>query len=173
MTNTRKLVILSLLTALTIVLARFLSIQTQFLRISFEFFPIVVAAILFGPIGAGITAAVADIIGAILFPAGTFFPGFTVSAFTTGIIYGLFFYNKKIAWIKAIFGVLTKIIVVDMIMVSIWLMILYKMPLEALIAGRLIKFAVMLPIEVVLIFFGARVLILQLKKRISPAPISN
>jgi len=164
MTNTRKLVILSLLTALTIVLARFLSVQTQFLRISFEFFPIVVAAILFGPIGAGITAAVADIIGAMLFPAGTFFPGFTVSAFTTGIIYGLFFYNKKITLIKTIFGVITKIIIVDMVMVSIWLMILYKMPLEALIAGRLIKLAVMIPIEVVLIYFGARVLVLQLKK---------
>lgn len=165
MTNTKKLVILSLLTALTIVLARFLSIQTQVLRISFEFFPIVVAAILFGPLGAGITAAVADIIGATLFPAGTFFPGFTVSAFTAGIIYGLFFYNKKITWIKTILAAFTKIIVVDMIMVSTWLMILYKMPLIALIPTRLLKLAVMLPIEVVLIYFGARVLVMQLQKR--------
>lgn len=171
MTNTKKLVILSLLTALTIVLARFLSIQTQVLRISFEFFPIVVAAILFGPLGAGITAAIADIIGATLFPAGTFFPGFTVSAFTAGIIYGLFFYNKKITWVKTILAAFTKIIVVDMIMVSTWLMILYKMPLIALIPARLIKLAVMMPIEVVLIYFGARVLVMQLQKRAALASI--
>lgn len=173
MSNTRKLVTLSFLTALTIILARFLSIQTQFLRISFEFFPIVVAAILFGPMGAGITAAVADIIGAMLFPAGTFFPGFTISAFTTGIIYGLFFYNKKITWIKTVIGVLVKIIIVDMIMVSIWLMILYKMPLEALVAGRLIKLSVMLPIEVILIYFGARVLVMQLKKTTAIASVGR
>lgn len=170
MTNTRKLVILSFLTALTIVLARFLSIQTPILRISFEFFPIVVAAILFGPVGAGITAVIADVVGAILFPAGTFFPGFTASAFLTGLIYAFFFYKKEITFFRTIMGVLTKLLIVDMVLVSIWLMILFKMPLEALVPTRLIKLAVMLPVEAILVYFGARPLIVQLRKRTGLIP---
>lgn len=164
MTNTRKLVILSFLTALTIILSRFLSIQIQVLRIGLEFFPIMVAAILFGPIAGGIVGVVADLIGATLFPAGTFFPGFTISAFTTGLIYGLFFYNKQVTWAKALLGTFTKLIVVDMIMVSAWLIILYKMPLAALIPTRLLKLAVMLPVEICLVYFGVRPLILRLQK---------
>ncbi len=164
MTNTRKLVILSFLTALTIVLARFLSIQIQVLRIGFEFFPIMVAAILFGPIAGGIVGAVADLIGATLFPAGTFFPGFTISAFTTGLIYGLFFYKKQITWARALFGAFTKLIIVDMLMVSAWLIILYGMPVAALVPTRLLKLAVMLPVEISLVYFGMRPLLNRLQK---------
>ena len=164
MTNTRKLVILSFLTALTIVLSRFLSIQIQVLRIGLEFFPIMVAAILFGPIAGGIVGAVADLIGATLFPAGTFFPGFTVSAFTTGVIYGLFFYNKQVTWARALLGAFTKLIIVDMLMVSAWLIILYKMPVAGLIPTRLLKLAVMLPVEISLVYYGVRPLLLRLQK---------
>jgi len=164
MTNTRKLVILSFLTALTIILARFLSIQIQVLRIGFEFLPILVAAVLFGPIAGGIVGAVADIIGATLFPAGTFFPGFTISAFTTGIIYGLFFYKKQLTWSKAIFGTLVKIVVVDMLMVSAWLIILYGMPVAALLPTRLLKFAVMLPVETAMVYFGLKPLLSRINK---------
>ncbi len=173
MSNTRKLVMLSFLTALTIILSRFLSIQIQVLRIGLEFFPIMVAAILFGPLAGGIVGAVADIIGATLFPAGTFFPGFTISAFTTGIIYGLFFYNKNLTWIRIILAAFTKLVIVDMLMVSSWLLILYKMPLAALIPTRLIKLAVMMPVEVVLIYFGARMLVMQLQKRTALASIGS
>ncbi|MFO7612496.1 MAG: folate family ECF transporter S component [Clostridia bacterium] len=165
MTNTRKLVILSFLVALTVVLARFLSFKIDVLRMSFEFFPIAVAAMVFGPIAGGITGMVADLIGAILFPSGTFFPGFTISAFLTGIIYGLFLYKSKVTLLKTIACVLVKLLVIDMVLVSAWLMIMYKMPLSGLVVTRLVKFAVMLPVETVLLYFGARPLIDRLKKR--------
>ncbi|MBN1623933.1 MAG: folate family ECF transporter S component [Clostridia bacterium] len=162
MTNTRKLVILSFLTALTIVLARFLSFQVQILRISLEFIPILIAAILFGPIAGGIVGAVADVIGFMMFPTGTFFPGFTISAFTTGIIYGLFFYKKQITWFRAITGTLVKLLIVDLLMVGTWLVILYKMPLAALIPTRLLKIAVMLVFETVFVYFGVRPILSRL-----------
>ncbi len=37
----------------------------------------------------------ADLIGATLFPAGPFFAGFTLSAFLTGLIYGLILYKRE------------------------------------------------------------------------------
>lgn len=164
MSNTRKLVILSFLTALTIVLARFLSFQIQILRISLEFLPIMIAAILFGPVAGGLVGAVADIIGATLFPAGTFFPGFTVSAFATGVIYGLFFYKKQITWIRALLGTFTKLVIVDLLMVSTWLIILFNMPVSALLTTRLLKFAVMLVVETGFIYLGLRPILSRLFK---------
>ena len=164
MSNTRKLVILSFLTALTIILARFLSFQIQVLRISLEFLPIMVAAILFGPIAGGLVGAVADVIGATLFPAGTFFPGFTISAFATGVIYGLFFYNKRITWLRALLGTFTKLVIVDLLMVSTWLIILYQMPVSALVATRLLKFAVMLIAETGFVYLGLRPILTRLSK---------
>lgn len=171
MSNTKKLVILSLLTALTIVLARFLSFQVQILRISLEFLPIMVAAILFGPVAGGLVGAVADIIGATLFPAGTFFPGFTISAFATGFIYGLFFYRKKMTISRAIFGTFMKLIIVDMLMVSTWLIILYKMPIEALVATRLLKLGVMLIVETGFAYFGLRPVLNRLNKSNMLTPV--
>ena len=162
MTNTRKLVILSFLTALTIVLARFLSFQVQILRISLEFIPIMIAAIIFGPIAGGIVGAVADLIGFMIFPAGTFFPGFTISAFSTGLIYGFFFYKKEITWFRAITGTLVKLLIVDLLMVGTWLIILYKIPLAALIPTRLLKIAVMLVVETLFVYFGVRPLLSRL-----------
>ena len=121
MSNTKKLVMMSFLISLTIVLARFLAIQNDILRISLEFLPIMVAAVLFGPVAGGLVGAIADLIGATLFPAGTFFPGFTISAFITGFIYGMFFYKKQITWLRALLGTFTKLVVVDLLMISTWM----------------------------------------------------
>ena len=94
-----KLVCLSaMLIAVEVVLNRFLSINTMGLKIGFSFVPIVIAAMLFGGVRAGIIYALADLIGALLFPIGPYFPGFTVSAFLMGLIYGL------VPWFITMFG---------------------------------------------------------------------
>jgi hypothetical protein len=49
-----------------------------------------------------------------------------------------------------------------MLMVSTWLIILYKMPIEALIATRLLKLGVMLVVETVFVYFGVRPLLARL-----------
>ena len=66
--STRMLTTLALLTAIEIVLSRFLSVNAWNIKIGFSFVPVVVAAILYGPIAAGIVAALGDFVGAILFP---------------------------------------------------------------------------------------------------------
>ena len=88
--TTKKLVTLALLTALEIVFSRFLSINAWNLKIGFNFLPIALAALLFGPLAGGLVGALGDFIGAILFPIGAYFPGFTFTAFLTGCCFGLF-----------------------------------------------------------------------------------
>ena len=72
--------LLQMLLALEIVLSRMLSIRTPITTIGFGFVPLVMAGILFGPVPAAIVAALADILGALLFPIGAYYPPLTVTS---------------------------------------------------------------------------------------------
>ena len=74
--NARCISMIGVLVALEIVLSRF-TIHTWNLKIGFSFVPVVVAAIFYGPLAAGLVGAIGDILSAVLFPVGAFFPGFT------------------------------------------------------------------------------------------------
>ena len=92
---THRIVLMAMLAAIQIVLSRWLSINLWNLDIGFAFVPIAMAGMLLGPVGAALTGAVADIIGATLFPSGAFFPGFTLTAFITAFGYGFFLQKKQ------------------------------------------------------------------------------
>lgn len=151
MKRIRTLIFMALFIALEIVLTRFFSIQTQIVRIGFGFVPIAFAGIMFGPLAAGVTAAVADVTGIMLFPAGPFFAGFTLSAFLGGIIYGLIL-HKKPTIIRTILAVLLIRVFIDLGLNTLWLSILYGKGWIVLISTRLVASAVMLPIQVMLIY---------------------
>ena len=95
MSKTKKLVLGSLLLAVLVVVERLLGVQTPILRVSFAYVPLTLSAMLLGPAWSASLAALGDLIGALLFPKGLFFPGFTLSSFLTGLTYGLFVYNPK------------------------------------------------------------------------------
>lgn len=68
MSKTKKIILSALLLALTIVLSRFLSINTSLLSIGFSFVPIMLAAIWLGPKYAAIICGLADLIRSPLIP---------------------------------------------------------------------------------------------------------
>ena len=93
---TRRLCTVSLLIAMQIVLGRIASINIgNYLKIGFGFIPIAICGILAGPVWTMGMATVCDILGALLFPSGAFYWGFTLVAAVGGLIYGLFLYGKK------------------------------------------------------------------------------
>lgn len=92
--SVKKLVEISLLIALEVILTRFCSINTATLRIGFGFLPIAIIAMMYGPLSAGVAYALGDLLGMMIFPSGSYFPGFTLTAFLTGVIYGLVLYRK-------------------------------------------------------------------------------
>ena len=94
----------AMLIALEIVLNRFLSVNTMGLKIGFSFVPIVIGAALYGPAFAAAIYALADLLGALLFPIGIYHPGFTVCAAAMGLVYGYCLYQKPPAGIKTTFG---------------------------------------------------------------------
>ena len=73
--STHNMVIMAVLTAIQIVLARYLSIQVnETLRISFETVPLALAGMWFGPLGGAVVALVSDILGTIIYGYGVWFP---------------------------------------------------------------------------------------------------
>ena len=73
--TTRRLVLMAVLIAIQIVLARYLSLQVSAtLRISFETIPLALAGMWLGPVGGVIVALVSDILGTIIYGYGVWFP---------------------------------------------------------------------------------------------------
>jgi len=161
--KTKTVVFSGVFIALTVILTHIFAIQTPFLRISFGFLPIAVFAMLFGPWKTGLMAAIADILGGMIFSPGLFFPGFTVSAFLSGLIYGYFFYKKEIT-IKILFIASTLILLfIDLGLNTIWLSMLYNKAAEALIVSRAIKSLLMLPLHIFLLYMVHKPLLLYYK----------
>lgn len=79
----KKIILSAMMIAIYLILDRFISIKTPILKISFIFIPIIISAIYLGPIYTGIIAGIGDLIGALLFPFGTYILGFTISAILT------------------------------------------------------------------------------------------
>jgi ECF transporter S component (folate family) len=107
---------------------------------------------LLGPFPSALIAAVSDVAGYFLFPSGgAFFPGFTFSAFFSGILYAVFLYKKPKTLLRIILAVLCVSIVVDLGFNTLWLQILYNKAWTTFFVSRAIKTAVMAPVQVALI----------------------
>lgn len=156
--KTKKIILSALLIALSIVLSRFLSIKTPLLAITFNFVPIMLSGLWLGPKYSTLIATIADTIGAILFPFGEFFIGFTISAAAMGLIYGLILYkkegelSKKELIIRLIIGSILNILIVNVILNTLWLTIMYDKAFFAVFITRIVKEIIMVPIQVITMF---------------------
>lgn len=162
----KKVVYLGLFIAITVILSRFLSIQLSFLKITFSFIPIALVSMIFGPIYGGIVAGLEDLIGAILFPRGAFFLGFTLSAILVGIIYGLILYKKPKTTTRFVVASSIIAVLIHIILNTIWLVIMYDKGFLALVGTRIIKTLIMIPIEVILLKLSWRYIGERLEKLI-------
>ena len=145
--SVKSISIIGILVAMEIILASF-SIHTWNLKIGFSFIPVVVAAIFYGPVTAGLVGAIGDIMGYILFPIGAYFPGFTLTAFVTGMIFG-FFLRKSQSVLNVVLAVLCVQIFVSQFMNTYWISFLYGSPYWALFATRIYQTAAMIAVEII------------------------
>lgn len=162
--DTRTMVTMAILIAIQIIFNRFLSIQAWNLRIGFGFVPIVIAAIMFGTVKAGIVAGVSDILGALLFSFG-FTPLITVSAVLTGVVFGLLL-HKKLNLFNTVLSVLIAQLFCSLLLNSYFLYIMYfsnsGTSLFAFILTRVGQTAVMIPIQIITIYILGKVLLPKL-----------
>ena len=148
--TTRTLTLTALLTALEIVLSRFLSISAWNMKIGFAFVPVVIAALLLGPVWAGVTAALADFLGAVLFPVGPYFPGFTLTAFLMGAVYGLFL-NRRQSIGRILAAVAVHQLALSLLLNTLWISLLYGSPYGPLLITRLPQCVLLAVVQIVVI----------------------
>ncbi|HYF82522.1 MAG TPA: folate family ECF transporter S component [Clostridia bacterium] len=148
MSKTKTIAFVGLLVAIEIIFTRFLSFQTPIIRIGFGFIPIAFSAIMFGPAIGGLTAAIADVVGMIVFPKSAYFPGFTLSAFLSGAIYGLFLYRKPVTVLNVSKSVLLITILVDLGLNTLWLSMITGKAALVLLIPRVYKSLIMLPVQI-------------------------
>lgn len=146
---TRKLCIAALLTAAAIVLSRLVPVINLWsTKIDFSFAAVMIAACILGPVGGLVVGGLADLIGAILFPIGAYFPGFTVTAAITGLVFGLLLY-KKCNLVRIIIAVVSTQLVCGLLLNTWFISILYTKAFTALLVTRLVQFAVMSAVEII------------------------
>ena len=148
--STKNLTAMALLIALEIILSRFLSLSAWNTKIGFSFVPVVIAAILLGPVYAGIVGALADFVGALLFPIGAYFPGFTLTAFLTGMVYGLFLYKRQ-SLPRILGAVAVNQFILSLLLNTLWISVLYGSPFGPLLVTRLVQSAILTVVQIVVI----------------------
>ena len=146
--NIRDIAILAVLVAANIVLARLLSVQMWNMKFSFSFLTVAIAGALCGVWGGAIVGGLSDFLGAILFPAGTYFPGFTLTAVIVGIVFGLFF-KKKFSFVRISLAVIITQICCTLLLNSLWVSILYGSPFLPVLTTRLLQAGIMTVVQIV------------------------
>lgn len=157
----RTLALLAMLVALQVVLSRFLVIYIfPWLRISLGFLPIAMAGMLLGPFLACLGGGLGDVIGFFLFPSGGYyFPGFTVTAMVTGLIYGLLLHGMhkgltlkdRNGWLRILLSELMVTLVCYIVLNTLWVSILQGKAVFAILPARALKNIAQYPVNVFLI----------------------
>lgn len=162
--NVRTLVLMATLIAMEVVLSRFLSYAVWNMKIGFAFIPVVVAAIMLGPVKAAIVGGVADFVGAILFPIGAYFPGFTLTAMLMGLVYGLFLHEKQ-TFPRVLIAVAINQLILSLLLNSLWISVLYGAVYMPLLAARLAQCAILIPVQILVIGLMTKTLGSFMKKK--------
>lgn len=151
--DVRVLTTAAMLAAIAVVLGFFKIPLTPTIEIRFAQIPIAIASGLFGPFVGAVVGVISDIGGYILKPTGPFFPGFTISAAISGILFGVFLYKKPITLLRVAVAMGVKTVIVGLLLNSWWLSILYKKGFSVLLVGRVTKEIILLPIFILLLYF--------------------
>lgn len=143
---------MALFIVLEIVCTGVLKVNFGFLRISLTFIPYAVAGYMLGIKDGMLVGVIADVIGFMLFPQGTYFPGFTVSAGLSGALYGLLSGKKgKHLILGIVFVTLVNAVVMNVFLNTIWLQMLLGKAWYLMIYERIVKNAISAPLEIVIL----------------------
>ena len=154
--NTKKLAASALLITADVVLTRLLALNTPIVKIGLGFAAVALCALLYGPWWAALTAGIGDLLGSLLFPTGAYFPGFTLTAACTGLIFGLCLYKKPARWFyPALAAALNTLRISDLANTAMICFITGN-AWSVMLAARAVQLAVMLPTQLVVLLWLSR-----------------
>ena len=155
--KTKKLTTLAILVAMHIILSRFLSYSVWNMKIGFDFLPVAVAAVLYGPAGAAAVGALGDFVGAILFPIGPYFPGYTLSAALSGAVLGIFLHKKQ-PLPRVLCAVAVNQWLISLLLTSFWISFTNLTPYWPMVWTRVPQCAIMTILQIPVLMLLPRLL---------------
>ena len=158
-----RLVVCGMMIAVDVVLARLASLNTTTERLGLSLFAVAIVAYLYGPVAAMAVHALSDLLGALLFPNGPIFLGFTLTAALIGLIYG-FCLHRQVSFWRILLAVVITQAVCTLGLNTLWLSMLYNKGFLVFLPGRLIQAAIVAPVQLV----GLPFLLRALKKGVLP-----
>ncbi len=167
-----NLVLTALMSAISVVLGRFFSYNVQNFSIGFAFLPIMVCGMLAGPVWGGICGGLSDLIGALLFPFGAYFPGFTAVAFLMGAVYGIIGLAEEkstkryLFYLTAGIGIFITEFIGSLLLNSLWLTVMYGMPYSAELILRLPEAVAYFTVKTAAAILLSRLILPRLRKSI-------
>lgn len=155
--STQQLAIIGLLIAFKLVLSRLSIPISPENRLSFGFVGTAFLGTLYGPWIAGIANVGSDLLTSALFGNnGQFFIGFTFSAFLGGVFYGAFLHRETVKWYHVLGAVLCNTLITNLFFNTLWVHILYRAPIPALLFARVPQNLIMGPFRFLVIYFLLR-----------------
>ncbi len=156
--------ITAMLIACQVVLGNLLQVPLLGKQYNFGFVPIALAGALMGPIPAAIVGGAGDFIGAHLFPAGAYFPGFTLTNVLVGLVCGFILHGRKLCLWRVSAAVVISLAGFNLLLNSCWLNLLAYVPGRGYLTWVTVRapnYLIEVPVNIVLCC-----LLLQAMKRV-------
>lgn len=148
----RKIVLIAGFIAATIVLQRLLAFRTPIIQVNFMLVPIFLSAIMLGWRSSTFVAVISDLIGALLFPSGAFFIGYTLTAALTGFVAGACLYRPdgvrldRAFLLRLALSILIIMGLLNGVLNTIWIFMLSGAAGNVIVPLRIVKQLLMAPI---------------------------
>jgi len=148
--NLRVMICAALLAALSIIFGKFLQIPNpfqEFIRISFENTPIIMAGMFFGPLVGLVTGVLADLVGCVLY-GYAINPIITIGAAAVGFFSGVVshYIFRKNVYLKTAFSVLSAHLIGSVVIKSLglaaWYLSKYEIGLAEFMLWRLVNYVI-------------------------------
>ncbi|MBO7341624.1 MAG: folate family ECF transporter S component [Clostridia bacterium] len=158
--NPRALCLAGLLAAMSLILGKFLQIPTpfaEFVRISFENLPVILAGLVLGPLAGAMTGAVADLVGCLAY-GYSINPLITLGAASVGLVSGL------LGWllsrtpllcrisVSAIAAHLVGSVAIKTAGIAAWYLSKYDLGYFELTMWRLLNYSIIAVLEIAILF---------------------
>lgn len=155
----KKNVTMALFTAMCFVLTNYLSIKIgDSLIIGFGVIPIIVCAMLYGGVSAGICYSIANVVRVLLYGGLTPYDiPLTMICFLTGYIYGLFLYKKEVTLIRVLIPTIVTCLFFNLVLNTYFFSLLLGKGFMAMLPARVLKNVVMIPINTFIILFISKI----------------
>lgn len=152
---TRNLVLCGLMAALAVVLGLVASIEAgPYIRIGFSGIPNRIVEFLFGPVVGSFFGGALDVLKYIMKPTGPYFFGFTFNAMFAGVLYGAILYRRPVTIGRILTAEFLVKLLVNCLLNTLWISVLYGKGFMVLLPARVLKNALMLPIDSAILYFA-------------------